>query len=133
MSVRTTSKTVTFTHPFNLSGMEEMQPAGTYTVETDEELLQTSSLPAYRRISTLMRLPARTTGTLLPQIVEVNPVELAAVLARDAQPDETMPQPMHNESVARRESAGGRMEFIREGWKHWVTLNGNTPVENPRG
>jgi hypothetical protein len=54
---------------FNLSGMEEMEPAGTYTVETDEELLQTS-LPAYRRISTLMRLPARTTGTVLTQIVE---------------------------------------------------------------
>ena len=41
MTVRTTTKTVTFTRPFNLSGMEEMQPAGTYTVETDEELLQT--------------------------------------------------------------------------------------------
>ena len=83
MTVRTTSKTVTFTHPFNLSGMEEMQPAGTYTVETDEELLQTSSLPAYRRISTLMRLTTRPMGTVLTQIVEINPLELAAVLARD--------------------------------------------------
>src|SRR6267378_401528 len=57
MTVRTTSKTVTFTHPFNLSGMDKAQPAGTYTVETDEELLQTLSLPAYRRISTLVRDP----------------------------------------------------------------------------
>ena len=92
MTVRTTSKTVTFTHPFNLSGMDKVQPAGTYTVETDEELLQTS-LPAYRRISTLMRLPVRTTGTVLTQIVETNPVELARALARDAQLNETMPQP----------------------------------------
>jgi hypothetical protein len=69
MTVRTTSKTVTFTRPFNLRGMDEVPPAGTYTVETDEELHQTS-LPAYRRISTLMRLPARTTGTVLTQIVE---------------------------------------------------------------
>jgi hypothetical protein len=52
---------VTFMHPFNLNGMDKMQPAGTYTVETDEELLQTS-LPAYRRISTLMRLPAANHG-----------------------------------------------------------------------
>src|SRR6266446_6362463 len=108
MTVRTTSKTVTFTHPFNLSGMDEVQPAGTYTVETDEELLQTS-LPAYRRISTLMRLPARTTGTVLTQIVEVNPVELAAVLARDSQPEETMLQPAHSEPVVPRKRAGGRM------------------------
>jgi len=58
MTVRTTSKTVTFAHPFNLSGVDEVQPAGTYTVETDEELLQILSVPAYRGISTLMRLPA---------------------------------------------------------------------------
>jgi len=44
MTVRTTSKTVTFRHPFNLTGTDEVQPAGTYTVETDEELLQPSSV-----------------------------------------------------------------------------------------
>jgi hypothetical protein len=126
MTVRTTSRTVTFSHPFNLSGMDEVQPAGTYTVETDEELLQTSSLPAYRRISTLMRLPARPTGPMVTQIVEVNPLELAAVLARDAQPNkETIPQPTRGAGVVRRKSAASRMEIIREGWQHWVTLNAN--------
>jgi hypothetical protein len=48
MTVRTTSKTVTLMHPFNLSRMDKMQPAGTYTVETDEELLQTSSFRPVR-------------------------------------------------------------------------------------
>jgi hypothetical protein len=128
MTVRTTSRTVTFIHPFNLSGTDEVQPAGTYTVETNEELLQTSSLAAYRRIAMLMRLQARTTGTVLTQVVETNPVELAAVLARDAQPDETIPQLTRGESVVRRERAGSRMELIREGWKHWVTLNANDLV-----
>jgi hypothetical protein len=125
MTVRTTSKTVTLMHPFYLSGTDEVQPAGTYTVETDEELLQTqtSSLPAYRRISMLMRLPVRTTGAVRTQIVEINSAELAAVLARDAQPGETVPQPAHDEDVVHRESAGSRMEFVREGWKHWVALN----------
>ena len=121
--MRTTSKTVTFTHPFYLSGTDGVQPAGTYTVETDEELLQPSSLPAYRRISTLTRLPSRSTGTVPTQIVEVNPGELAAALARDAQPDETVPQPAHNEDVVLRERVGGRMASFREGWKHWVALN----------
>ena len=128
MTVRTTSKTVTFMHPFNLSGTDEMQPAGTYTVETDEELLQTSSLPAYRRISTLMRLTTRPRGTVLTQIIEVNPLELAAVLARDAQPDDTMPQPARSEPVAPRKRAGGLMGSFREGWKHWVGLNANNLV-----
>jgi hypothetical protein len=92
MTMRTASRTVTFIHPFNLSGMDKEQPAGTYTVETDEELLQTLSLPAYKRISTLMRLPARPRSTMVTQIVEINPLELAAALARDVQPDETIPQ-----------------------------------------
>jgi len=123
MTVRTTSKTVTFVHPFSLTGTDEVQPAGTYTVETDEELLQPSSLPAYRRIATLLRLE-RNTGTVLTQIVETNPVELAGALARDAQPDETLlPQRAHSAVVVSRERAGGRMDPFREGWRDWVTLN----------
>ena len=123
MTVRTISKTVTFMHPFILSGAIEAYPAGTYTVETDEELLQPSSLPAYRRIATLLRLE-RNTGTVLTQIVETNPVELAGALARDAQPDETLlPQRAHNAAVVSRKRAGGRMDSFREGWRDWVTLN----------
>ena len=122
MTVRTTSKTVTFMHPFSLSGTVEVHPAGTYTVETDEELLQASSIPAYRRIATLIRLE-RPTGTVLTQIVETNPVELAGALARDARPDQTVPQRAHNERVVFQKRAGGSMESFREGWKHWVTLN----------
>ena len=122
MTVRTTSKTVTFRHPFNLTGTDEVQPAGTRW-ETDEELLEPSSFPAYRRISTLMRLPARSMGTMLTQNVETNPVELAEALARDAQLDETMPQPARREPVVLRKRADGRIGSFREGWRHWVALN----------
>jgi hypothetical protein len=31
MSARTTGRTIAFTHPFNLSGVDEVEPAGTYT------------------------------------------------------------------------------------------------------
>jgi len=125
MTMRTTSRTVTFIHPFNLSGIDKEQPAGTYTVETDEELLQALSLPAYKRISTLIRLPARPRSTMVTQIVEINPQELAAAPTRDAQPDETIPQLMRGASVVRRKNKASRMEIIREGWQHWVTLNAN--------
>jgi hypothetical protein len=122
MTVRTTTKSVTFMHPFSLSGTVVAYPAGTYTVETDEELLQPSSTPAYRRIATLLRLE-RTTGTVQTQIVETNPVDLAGALARDAQPDETAAQPAHSEGVVSRKRTRGRMESFREGWKDWVRLN----------
>jgi hypothetical protein len=122
MTVRTTSKTVTFMHPFSLTGTDELLPAGTYTVETDEELLQPSSFPAYRRIATLLRLE-RTTGRVLTQIVETNPVELAAALARDAQQDETVPARAHSDGVVPQKRAGGGMASFRGGWRDWVALN----------
>jgi len=70
-----------------------------------------------------MRLPARSIGTMLTQIVETDPVELARALARDAQMNETMPQPAHSEPVVPRKRAGGLMGSFREGWKHWIALN----------
>lgn len=84
MTIRTTSRTVTFTRPFVLSGIVEEQPAGTYTVETDEELLQTASVPAYRRISTLIRLPGRPGSSVLGYVVDIDVAELAAALEMDA-------------------------------------------------
>ena len=111
MIVRTTSKTVTFMHPFSLTGTDEVQPAGTYTVETDEELLQPSSLLAYRRIATLLRLE-RTTGTVLTQIAETNPAEFAGALARDTKPDETVPTRAHSEAVVSRKGARGRIQLL---------------------
>ena len=59
----------------------------------------------------------------MTQIVETNPVELAAALARDARPDETVPQRAHSEAVVSRKRARGRMDSFREGWKDWVTFN----------
>ena len=43
--MRTSQKTVTFTQPFSLNGIDEVQAAGTYTVETNEEPLQDVSFP----------------------------------------------------------------------------------------
>lgn len=57
--IRTTSSTVSFSRPFMLTGMADKQPPGSYTVEIDEEPPPHVSLPAYRRIKTLMRLTPR--------------------------------------------------------------------------
>jgi len=86
MIMRTTSRAVTFTRPFVLSGIIEQQPAGSYTVETDEELIGNAPTTAYRRISTLIRLPGRPGSLVLEQVVDIDAAELAAALARDADP-----------------------------------------------
>lgn len=84
MSVRTSSKSVTFTRPFFLSGIGEVQPAGTYMVETDEELLAGVSFPAYRRVATLIFLPSRPGRAVREQIADIDPLELQAAQERDA-------------------------------------------------
>jgi hypothetical protein len=84
VTIRTSRKAVTFTRPFLLSGIGEIQPAGTYTVETDEELLEGVSFSAYRRIATLIFLPARCGSTALGRVVDIDPLELESTLERDA-------------------------------------------------
>ena len=88
MTMRTSSTTVTFTRPFLLRGIDGVQPAGTYTVETDEELLQALSFPAYRRVATLMFLPSSpgsaASAAGLARVANIDPGELEAALTRDA-------------------------------------------------
>ena len=84
MTVRTSRKTVTFTQPFSLRGIDEVQAAGTYTVETSEELLEAVSFPAYRRMETLIFLPARPGGPFVERVVNIDPLELEAAAKRDA-------------------------------------------------
>jgi hypothetical protein len=84
MTVRTSHKTVTFTQPFLLSAIDEVQAAGTYTVETEEETLPGLSFPAWRRIATLIYLPSRPGGAFVEQVVNIDPLELEAAQERDA-------------------------------------------------
>ena len=84
MTVRTRRKTVTFTRPFSLSGIDEVQPAGAYPVETDEELLPGLSFPAYRRIATMIFLRSRGGGPVVEEIANIDPLELQAAQERDA-------------------------------------------------
>ena len=86
MTMRTTTRNVVFTRPFVLSGIVEEQPAGTYTVETDEELIGNAPVTAYRRISTLIRLPGRPGSLVFEQVVDIDAAELAAALEKDAVP-----------------------------------------------
>ncbi len=82
---RTQSRTVTFLRPFALRGVDGVQPPGTYTVETEEELIEGLSFAAYRRKATVMLLPAVDSArTGSRQIATIDPVELQTAQARDA-------------------------------------------------
>jgi hypothetical protein len=81
MTVRTSCMTVKFTRPFAVSGIDEMQPAGTYTIETDEELLEGLSFPAYRRTATWIILPPQSAGgSMRSEIAQIDPGAVDAAL-----------------------------------------------------
>jgi hypothetical protein len=85
MLTQTTNRTVVFTRPFVLQGLDGPQPAGTYVVETDEELIEDVSFRALRRVATWIRLPAPVgRPSIVAETAKVDPAELADALARDA-------------------------------------------------
>lgn len=83
MTVRTQTKVLTFRHAFRLAGLDGEQPPGAYSVEIDDERLAPLSFEAYRRIGTWIRVPVPGVAGST-QTVPVDPAELEAALARDA-------------------------------------------------
>jgi len=80
MTTRTTAAVATFRHPFQLEKDGDVLPAGSYTVDTEEEQLDTVSFVAWKRVSTTMRV--RRDGAI--ETVTIDPNHLLAALARDA-------------------------------------------------
>ena len=83
MTIRTSEKKVNFTRPFTLKSVDGVLPAGTFTVETDEELLESMWSPAYRRIQTLLHVPGNPGQAVITRVLTIDPKELDTALMRD--------------------------------------------------
>lgn len=84
MHEQTTRKSVTFLHPFSLTGVDGRLEAGTYIIETLEERIEGLSFIAYRRVSTTIEVIGKGYRRGERQVVEIDPAELAAALEHDA-------------------------------------------------
>src|SRR6516164_5988397 len=73
MTVRTSSKTVTFAHPFLLKGVDRILAAGDYRIVTDEELIEELSFPVYRRVATMIFVPAESGSASTVEMVTIDP------------------------------------------------------------
>jgi hypothetical protein len=83
MVMRTKRVTLTFQHPFSLKGVDRRLAAGDYEVVTDEELIEEVSFPVYRRVATLIFLPADAGEPSSIEMVNIDPVDLALAHQRD--------------------------------------------------
>lgn len=90
MTERTRTQVITFMHPFQLTDVEGLLPAGSYLVDTTEETIDAVSFVAYRRLSTTIALPAINPAAphdkaAFRQIVTIDPEDLASALFNDDQ------------------------------------------------
>lgn len=84
MTLPVTNKRVKFVKPFFLEGLQGAQPSGTYSVETRDERTGHFGSFKERRTSTWIRI-CQTPGIGgVLHIVNIDPLDLAAALTRDA-------------------------------------------------
>jgi hypothetical protein len=79
MALRTTRSSITFAAPFDLKGVAGTFPAGSYDVETEEEIIEGMSHTVYLRVATLLYV--RTIG--MTRTLTVDPKHLQDALDRD--------------------------------------------------
>lgn len=83
MMTRTRERTVSFKNPFLLKGIDRRLPAGDYRITTDEELIESLSFPVYRRVATMIFVPAQAQRGAV-EMVTIDPADLQAALRHDA-------------------------------------------------
>ncbi|MCG2628978.1 hypothetical protein L6654_20290 [Bradyrhizobium sp. WYCCWR 13023] len=84
MSIRSRRETITFNHPFRIRGIDRMLPAGAYEVVTDEEMIEGLSFASWRRIATMITVPAEGARGVT-EMLSIGSVDLADAQAQDAQ------------------------------------------------
>jgi hypothetical protein len=91
MTTRSKESTLTFSKPFSLSEVDRPLPPGTYRVVVDEEDIPGLSFLAFRRVATMLQVPALSEPGGPVEMFLVDPDELAAALEADRVATSTAP------------------------------------------
>src|SRR5580704_19760902 len=80
MTTRSRRETITFQHPFQIRGIDRVLPPGAYEIITDEEMIEGLSFPAFRRVATMIMVPAAA-----PRGSDMEMISISSVALSDAQ------------------------------------------------
>jgi hypothetical protein len=83
MTIRSRRETVTFQHPFRIRGVDRLLPPGAYEVVTDEEMIEGLSFAAFRRVATMIMVPAAAQNAAM-EMVSIGSVDLSDAQRIDA-------------------------------------------------
>jgi len=86
MANRTTETVVSFSSPFELPGLDAIEPAGDYRVDHDEQSLDGATRSGWLRTRSYIHLPAIGVKGLRREMAPIEPRDLEAALQRDRRP-----------------------------------------------
>ena len=84
MTMRSRREMIIFKHPFRIKGIDRLLPPGAYEVITDEEMIEGLSFASFRRLATMIMVPAAPPRTLTMERISISPVDLADAQRIDA-------------------------------------------------
>jgi hypothetical protein len=84
MTKRSRRETVTFQHPFRIKGIDRLLPPGAYEVITDEEMIEGLSFASFRRVATLIMVPAAPPRGSTMEMISIGSVDLSDAQRIDA-------------------------------------------------
>jgi len=82
MTTRSRRETVTFRHPFRIKGIDRLLPSGAYEVITDEEMIEGLSFASFRRVATMIMVPAARSSAM--EMISIGSVDLSDAQRIDA-------------------------------------------------
>jgi hypothetical protein len=84
MTTRSRRETITFQHPFRIRGIDRLLPPGAYEVITDEEMIEGLSFAAFRRVATMIMVPAAPPRSSTMEMISIGSVDLSDAQRIDA-------------------------------------------------
>ena len=84
MTTRSRRETVTFRHPFRIKGIDRVLPSGAYEIITDEEMIEGLSFASFRRVATMIMVPAAAPRGATMEMVSIGSIDLADAQRLDA-------------------------------------------------
>jgi hypothetical protein len=84
MTTRSRRETVTFKHPFRIKRIDRLLPPGAYEVVTDEEMIEGLSFASFRRVATMIMVPAAAPRSSTMEMVSIGSVDLSDAQLIDA-------------------------------------------------
>ena len=84
MTMRSRRETITFLHPFRIRGIDRLLRPGAYQVITDEEMIEGLSFPAFRRVATMIMVPAAPPRSSTMEMISIGSVDLSDAQRIDA-------------------------------------------------